>query len=144
MTAEADRGLWELTRLDGAVLVRFSCGGGISPAAVEQAFPGHLLFILAPTGTAILAVPAEEMGEGLSRLPGCGAETRSDISVIRAAGDGMSAADNRARRICARLAEDGIPILALSLSDIGAALAIDTIRADRAIELIRTAFLLPG
>lgn len=144
MTAEADRGLWELTRRDGAVLVRFPCGGDITPADVEQTFPGHLLFTLSPARTAILAVPAEEAAEGLSRLPGHGADTRPAISVIRAAGDGMSAADNRARRICACLAEDGIPVHALSLSDIGAALAIDTARAGRAMELIRTAFLSPG
>ena len=141
MTAENDRGLWELTRRDGAVLVRFSCGGGVTPAAVELAFPHHLLFTLSPTGEAILAVPAEETAKGLSRLPNCMAETRPAISIIRAAGDGMSAADNRARRICARLAEEGISVHALSLSDIGAVLAVDTDLADRAIELIRAEFL---
>lgn len=138
MTAETDRGLRELTRRDGAVLVRLPCGGRVTPADMEQAFPGHLLFTLSPAGAAILVLPAEEMEEGLSRLPGCRAETRPAISVIRAAGDGMSAADNRARRICVRLAEEGITVHALALSDIGAAFAIDTARAERAMELIRT------
>lgn len=144
MTAETDRGLWDLTRRDGVVLVRLSCSKGITPAAIEQAFPGHLLFTLTPTGNAVLAVPAEEAEAGLTGLGCCAAEARPAVSVIRATGDGMSAADNRARRICAHLAEDGIPVHALSLSDIGAALTIDTANADRAMALICTAFLIPG
>lgn len=140
MTAETDRGLWKLTRLDGAVLVRFSCGGSITPSAVEQAFPERLLFHFFPGAAAVVTL-GEEAGAGIARLPDHRAEIRSAISVIRAEGDGMSAADNRARRICARLAEEGIPVHALSLSDIGAAFAIDTTWADRAMELIRTEFL---
>ena len=56
----------------------------------------------------------------------------------------MSAADNRARRICAHLTAAGIPVHALAFSDIGAALAVDTDRADQAAELIRTTFSFPG
>lgn len=140
MTNGADRGLWKLTRLDGAVLVRFSCGGDITPSAMEQAFPGRLLFLFSP-GAAAVVTHGEEAEAGLAHLSHHRAEIRHAISLIRAEGDGMSAADNRARRICARLAEERIPVHALSLSDIGAALAVDTVRADRAMELIRTEFL---
>lgn len=140
MTDETDRGLWKLTRLDGAVLVRFSCGGNITPSAIAQAFPEHLFFHFSPE-SATVVTHETEAAAGLTHLPQHRAEMRSAISLIRAEGDGMSAADNRARRICTRLAETGIPVHALSLSDIGAALAVDTDRADRAMELIRTEFL---
>lgn len=140
MTDGTDRGLWKLTRLDGAVLVRFGRGGNISPSDIEQAFPGHLLFHFSP-GAATVVTHGEEAEAGLAHLPDHRTKIYPGISLICAEGDGMSAADNRARRICARLDEEGIPFHVLSLSDIGAALAVDTDRADRAEELIRTEFL---
>lgn len=133
------RGLRSVERRDGVALVQLRTSGtnAALPALVEAAFPGRLSFTLAPGGDASVVIPEAELDAGLAQLPKTiEHQVQRNLTAISAAGVCMSAAENKARRMCAALARAGIPLRALSLCDLAAAVTVDTANADRAFEMI--------
>lgn len=134
------RGLRCVERRDGmALLLLRDAAPQLSglPALVTAAFPGRFSFTLSPSGEVSIVLPETELDAGLSALPpAMTVRILRDLTAIRAAGVCMSAAESKARRICAHLARAGIPLYAFSLCDLALSFTVATADADRAIDLI--------
>lgn len=137
------RGLRSVERQDGVALVLLRTETNelaALPELIEAAFPGRLSFTLSPTGEASVVLPEAELDAGLDALPSALlVQVCRDLTAIRAAGVCMSAAENKARRICADLSRAGIRLHAFSLCDLAVSFTVDTADADRAFELVSEA-----
>lgn len=137
------RGLRSVERQDDVVLILLRAEAEQTTALaglIESAFPARLSFTLSPAGEAAVVLRAAELDAGLAALP-VGAQPRiiRGLTAIHAAGVCMSAAEDKARRICADLSRAGIVPLAFALCDLAFSFVVAAKDADRAIELVCTA-----
>lgn len=134
------RGLRSVERQDSVALVLLRADTAdlaALPGLIEAAFPGRLSFTLSPTGEASVVLPEAELDAGLAAIPASmSIQVSPGLTVIRAAGVCMSAAENKARRICADLSRAGIRLHAFSLCDLAVSFTVDAADADRAFDLV--------
>lgn len=120
-----------LERWDNIARLTFSVSPELSK--LDALFPDRLALILAPNGESTVLLTEDT----LPHLPSASApQILRGLTLLRLSGVCMRASEAGAGKVCAELSKSGIAICAISLSDLGLALAIPTADADRAIALI--------
>lgn len=121
------RGLRAVLRRDGVALAQLP-----APDAIPR-FPDRLALTLSPGGCSVLLDEANLP----SSLPE-GARIVGGLSLVTALGVGLGGGESLARRMLIDLGRAGIAVWAVSLSDLAAAVAVDTANAEAAMEIITT------